>query len=125
MYKRQPSASAKLSKLNGLLEMSVDRGETLLKIMETIFDGHDRRRADEYYRERGGFRGMKPDEEVLLDWFVDNDSISLDERKSKLPLPEDVALDKRKSLMESLVVYIWKYPTIGGQAEEVKRNGHV
>ena len=46
---------------------------------------------------------MKPDEEVLLDWFIDNDSISLDERKSKLPLPEDVALDKRKSLIESLV----------------------
>ena len=98
-----PRASAKLSKLNGLLEMSVDRGETLLKIMETIFDGHDRRRADEYYRERGGFRGIKPDEEVLLDWFVDNDSISLDERKSKLPLPEDAALDKRKTWMESLV----------------------
>ena len=98
-----PRANAKLSKLNGLLEMSVDRGETLLKIMETIFDGDDRRRADEYYRERGGFRGIKPDEEVLLDWFVDNDSISLDERKSKLPLPEDAALDKRKSLMESLV----------------------
>ena len=98
-----PRASAKLSKLNGLLEMSVDRGETLLKIMETIFDGDDRRRADEYYRERGGFRGIKPDEEVLLDWFVDNDSISLDERKSKLPLPEDAALDKRKTWMESLV----------------------
>ena len=98
-----PRASAKLSKLNGLLEMSVNRGETLLKIMETIFDGDDRRRADEYYRERGGFRGIKPDEEVLLDWFIDNDSISLDERKSKLPLPEDVALDKRKSLIESLV----------------------
>ena len=43
-----PRASAKLSKLNGLLEMSVDRGETLLKIMETTFDGDDRRRADEY-----------------------------------------------------------------------------
>ena len=98
-----PRASAKLSKLNGLLEMSVDRGETLLKIMETIFDGDDRRRADEYYRERGGFRGIKPDEEVLLDWFVDNDSISLAERKSKLPLPEDAALDKRKTWMESLV----------------------
>ena len=98
-----PRASAKLSKLNGLLEMSVDRGETLLKIMETIFDGDDRRRADEYYRERGGFRGIKPDEEVLLDWFVDNDSISLEERKSKLPLPEDAALDKRKTWMESLV----------------------
>jgi len=98
-----PRASAKLSKLNGLLEMSVDRGETLLKIMETIFDGDDRRRADEYYRERGGFRGIKPDEEVLLDWFVDNDSISLDERRSKLPLPEDVVLDKRKTWMESLV----------------------
>ena len=98
-----PRASTKLSKLNGLLEMSVDRGETLLKIMETIFDGDDRRRADEYYRERGGFRGIKPDEEVLLDWFVDNDSISLAERKSKLPLPEDAALDKRKTWMESLV----------------------
>jgi len=96
-------ARAELSKLNGLLEMSVFRGETLLKVMETIFDGDDRRRADEYYRERGGLRGMRPDEEVLLDWFVNNDSISLDERKSKLPLPEDVALDKRKTRMESLV----------------------
>ena len=92
-------ASAALSKLNGLLELSVDRKETFLKIMETIFDGNDWRSANE----RGEPRGTKIDEEMLLEWFVDNESISLEQRKSNLPPPEEAELYKRRVWMESLV----------------------
>ena len=92
-------ASAALSKLNGLLELSVDRKETFLKIMETIFYGNDWRRANE----RGEPRGTKIDEEMLLEWFVDNESISLEARKSNLPPPEEAELYKRRVWMESLV----------------------
>ena len=92
-------ASAALSKLNGLLELSVDRKETFLKIMETIFDGNDWRSASE----RGEPRGTKIDEEMLLEWFVDNESISLEARRSNLPPPEEAELYKRRVWMESLV----------------------
>ena len=91
-------------KLDGLLQLSVERKETLLKTVDTVFDYNDRQDALAYkqrIKERDS-RDMEF-EEAVLEWFASTESISLDDRKSKLCSLEEIELENRKKWMESLV----------------------
>ena len=74
-----------IHKLDGLLQLSVERKETLLKTVDTIFDYNDRQDAlayKQWIKERDS-RDLEF-EEAVLEWFASTESISLDDRKSKL-----------------------------------------
>ena len=115
-------------KLDGLLQLSVERKETLLKTVDTVFDYNDRQDALAYkqrIKERDS-RDMEF-EEAVLEWFASTESISLDNRKSKLCSLEEIELENLKKWMESLVglrlivkQYWWVDPktlkSIGGEA---------
>ena len=115
-------------KLDGLLQLSVERKETLLKTVDTVFDYNDRQDALAYkqrIKERDS-RDMEF-EEAVLEWFASTESISLDDRKSTLCSLEEIELENRKKWMESLVglrlivkQYWWVDPktlkSIGGEA---------
>ena len=93
-----------IHKLDGLLQLSVERKETLLKTVDTIFDYNDRQDALAYkqrIKERDS-RDMEF-EEAVLEWFASTESITLDDRKSKLCSLEEIELENRKKWMESLV----------------------
>jgi len=115
-------------KLDGLLQLSVERKETLLKTVDTVFDYNDRQGALAYkqrIKERDS-RDMEG-EEAVLEWFASTESISLDDRKSTLCSLEEIEMENRKKWMESLVglrlivkQYWWVDPktlkSIGGEA---------
>jgi hypothetical protein len=91
-------------KLDGLLQLSVERKEALLKTVDTVFDYNDRQDALAYkqrIKERDS-RDMEF-EEAVLEWFASTESISLDNRKSKLCSLEEIELENLKKWMESLV----------------------
>jgi len=92
-----------MSKLNSLLELCLERRSTLLKTLyQAILDDNDLKQVQDWI-EQDEERLTFTWEEAVLVWFATNDSISLEDRKAKLRAPEDIEIEKKNKLIESLV----------------------
>ena len=92
-----------MSKLNSLLELCLERRSTLLKTLyQAILDDNDLKQVQDWI-EQDEERLTFTWEEAVLVWFATNDSISLEDRKAKLRSPEDIEIEKKNVLIESLV----------------------
>jgi len=92
-----------MSKLNSLLELCLERRSTLLKTLyQAILDDNDLKQVQDWI-EQDEERLTFTWEEAVLVWFATNDSISLEDRKAKLRAPEDIEIEKKNKLIQSLV----------------------
>lgn len=74
-----------IHKLNGLLELSVERYESFSKTTEQVFVMDDMHSALDYLKNDES-REMNF-EEAVLEWYATTDVISLEDRKATLPKP--------------------------------------
>ena len=92
-----------MSKLNSLLELCLERRSTLLKTLyQAILGDNDLKQVQDWI-EQDEERLTFTWEEAVLVWFATNDSISLEDRKAKLRAPEDIEIEKKNKLIQSLV----------------------
>ena len=77
-----------IHKLNGLLELSVERYESFSKTTEQVFAMDDMYSALDYQRQVKNVESREMDfEEAVLEWYASNNVISLEDRKATLPKP--------------------------------------
>lgn len=99
-----------IHKLNGLLELSVERYETFAKTTEQVFNTDDTKAVLDYQHQVRQNESREMDfEEEVLEWYATNDIVSLEDRKSKLPTP----------WLESLVGLQLEVPSNPGKIDHI------
>jgi len=92
-----------MSKLNGLVELCLERRSSLLKTLyQEVLDESDLEEVDKWMYETEE-RKLMSWEEAVLAWFATNDSISLDDCKARLRPPEEIEIEERNERVKSLV----------------------
>jgi len=99
-----------ISKLNGLLELSIERYSTLYKTLyQEVLDDNDLKQVCKW-KGQTEHRQLMDRKEAVLEWFATDDSCSFDDRKAKLRPLEEIDIEKRQMLLESLVGLHLKVP---------------
>ena len=110
-----------MSKLNSLLELCLERRSSLEKTLyQAVLFENDTKQVTEWIKQDEERLAFTREEAVLV-WFATNDSISLENRKAKLRPLEEIEIEKRQMLIESLVGLYLKVPNYWWPGERGKK----